>query len=84
MPVKRFVGKTRTFSYNRIAMRKDATLAFRIPTDLKRRLQKVAKREERSLSQVCEMLLRLGAEGYEKEGPKYIQRHLSRQKKEDL
>ncbi len=65
-------------------MRKDAPIAFRIPAELKKRLQEVAKREARSLSQVCEMLLRLGVEGYEKEGPKYLQRFLSRQKKEDL
>ncbi len=65
-------------------MRKDAPLAFRIPADLKKKLQEVAKREARSLSQICEMLLKLGVEGYEKEGSKYLQRFLSRQKKEDL
>ncbi len=65
-------------------MRKDAPLAFRIPADLKKRLQEVAKREARSVSQICEMLLKVGVEGYEKEGPKYLQRFLSRQKKEDL
>ncbi len=64
-------------------MRKDAPLAFRIPADLKKKLQEVAKREARSLSQICEMLLKLGVEGYEKEGPKYLQRFLSRQKSED-
>jgi predicted DNA-binding protein len=63
-------------------MRKDAPIAFRIPAELKKRLQEVAKREARSLSQICEMLLRLGVEGYEKEGPKYLQRFLSRQKRE--
>jgi len=65
-------------------MRKDAPLAFRIPTDLKKRLQEVARGEARSLSQICEILLRLGVEGYEKEGSKYLQRFLSRQKREDL
>jgi predicted DNA-binding protein len=65
-------------------MKKNAPLAFRIPAELKERLQVVAKREERSLSQVCEMMLRLGVEGCEKEGPKYLQRYLSRQKKEGL
>jgi len=64
-------------------MRKDAPLAFRIPADLKKKLQEVAKREARSVSQICEMLLKVGVEGYEKEGPKYLQRFLSRQKKED-
>ncbi len=63
-------------------MRKDAPLAFRIPAELKKRLQEVGRREARSLSQICEMLLRLGVEAYEKEGPKFLQRFLSRQKKE--
>jgi len=65
-------------------MRKDAPLAFRIPADLKKKLQEVAKREARSVSQICEMLLKVGVEGYEKEGRKYLQRFLSRQKKENL
>jgi len=65
-------------------MRKDSPLAFRIPSDLKKKLQAVASREARSLSQICEMFLRLGIEGYEKEGPKCLQRFLSRQKKEDI
>ena len=63
-------------------MRKDAPLAFRIPAELKKRLQEVGRSEARSLSQICEMLLRLGVEAYEKEGPKFLQRFLSRQKKE--
>jgi hypothetical protein len=63
-------------------MKKDAPLAFRIPADLKEKLQQVATREARSISQTCEILLRLGIEGYEREGSKYLQRLLSRQKKE--
>jgi predicted DNA-binding protein len=63
-------------------MKKDAPLAFRIPTELKKRLQEVAKREARSISQMCEMFLRVGLEGYEKEGSKYLQRFLARQKKD--
>jgi hypothetical protein len=64
----------RSFSYNRNQMRKDAPLAFRIQADLKKRLLKLAKQEARSLSQICEMLLRIGADEYEKEGPKYLQK----------
>jgi predicted transcriptional regulator len=64
-------------------MTKDAPLAFRIPTELKKKVQEIAKREARSISQVCEMFLRVGVEGYEKEGSKYLQRFLARQKKED-
>jgi hypothetical protein len=72
-----------SFSYNRCDMTKDAPLAFRIPADLKKNLQQVAKLEARSISQTCEIFLRLGVESYEKEGPKFLQRFLSRQKKED-
>jgi hypothetical protein len=63
-------------------MRKDAPLAFRIPADLKKKLQEVAKLEARSISQTCEIFLRLGVDGYEKEGSKFLHRFLSRQKKE--
>ena len=62
-------------------MRKNAPLAFRIPAELKKRLQEIANREARSISQVCEMLLTLGVEDYENKGPKYLQRLLSQQKR---
>ena len=61
-------------------MRKTAPLAFRVPADLKKDLQEVAKGEARSISQVCEIFLRLGVEAYEKQGAKYLRRFLSRQK----
>lgn len=75
-PVKRIVGRARSFSYNRIQMRKDAPLAFRIQADLKKRLLKLAKREARSLSQICEMLLKIGVDEYDKEGHKHLQKIL--------
>jgi hypothetical protein len=59
-------------------MRKDTPLAFRIPGDLKKGLEEIAKQEARSVSQVCEMLLRTGVEAYQKEGTGYLQRSLSR------
>jgi hypothetical protein len=55
-------------------MTKDAPLAFRIQADLKKRLVKAAKQEARSLSQICEMLLRIGVDEYDKEGHKYLQK----------
>jgi len=64
-------------------MRKDAPLAFRIPTELKEKLQEIAVQEARSISQVCEMFLRVGVESYEKDGSKYLQRFLSRHKKHE-
>ena len=55
-------------------MRKDAPLAFRISAELKRKLVRLAKREARSVSQVCEMLLQIGVEEYDKGGAAYLQR----------
>lgn len=63
-------------------MRKDSALSFRVPRRLKVELQKIALMEGRSLAQVCEVLLSGGMEAYKQEGPKYLQRFLSRQKKE--
>jgi hypothetical protein len=70
----------KNFSYNGLAMKKDAPLAFRIPAELKRGLEEIAKREARSMSQVCEMLLTLGVEAYEKAGPTYLQRFLAQRR----
>lgn len=63
--------------------RKDTPLAFRIPAELKRRLQQVARREARSVSQICEMLLTLGVEAYDKEGTQFLQCLLAGQKREE-
>jgi hypothetical protein len=70
----------RSISYNVCIMRKDAPLSFRIPGDLKSRLLRIADREARSISQTCELLLTIGADGYEKEGSKYLHRHMAAKK----
>jgi hypothetical protein len=64
-------------------MKKDAALSFRIPGRLKSELEKVALSEGRSLAQLCEALLSGGLEIYKKEGSRYIQRFLTRQKKQE-
>ncbi len=58
-------------------------LGVRINPVLKDRLEQIAAAEERTVSQICELLLRQGAEAYRKEGAKYLQRFLTRQKNED-
>ena len=63
--------------------RKDAPLAFRIPAELKQCLQQIADREARSMSQICEILLRIGAEQYKKDGARFLQRYLDRRKTEE-
>lgn len=59
---------------------KNAPLAFRVPAELKRELQQIADREARSISQICEILLRIGAEQYGKEGARFLHRFLDRRK----
>jgi hypothetical protein len=78
-----FRSKWHTFQYNVIGMRKDTALSFRIPGRLKTELEKVALSEGRSLAQICEVFLAGGLEIYKKEGSKYVQHFLARQKKED-
>jgi hypothetical protein len=55
-------------------MKKDAPLAFRISSELKDQLQKIAEREARSVSQICHIFLKMAVEAYEKEGPRYLQK----------
>ena len=55
-------------------------LAFRIAPELKRELQRIADDEQRALSQVCEMFLCEGVEACRKEGPKFMQRLVAKQK----
>jgi hypothetical protein len=61
---------------------KNEQIGFRLPANLKSELHDVAKREGRTLSQVCEIFVSGGLEAYRREGSKYLQRLLSRQKKE--
>ena len=63
-------------------MKKDAPVAFRIPADLKKKLQRLSNQEARSLSQICELLLRIGVEEYDREGHRYLQKVLA-QARED-
>ena len=65
-------------------MTKDETIGIRVRAELKSALIQIAKKEGRSLAQLCEILLRGGATEYQDEGPKYLQRLLSRQKKDEF
>ena len=42
--------------------------------------RKLNWRKQRNLSQICEMLLYEGVEAYKKDGPKFIQRLVAKQK----
>ena len=53
---------------------------FRVNPDLRRDIQRIADEEQRTITQICEMLLQEGIEGYKKEGPKFMQRLVAKQK----
>ena len=59
---------------------KKGFLAFRVSPDLKNEIEKIADSEARSISQVCELLLSEGVQVYKKDGPKFIQRLVAKQK----
>jgi hypothetical protein len=56
-------------------------VGIRINPELKQTLEEIAHTEERSVAQICEMLLRTGIDAYKKEGTEYLQRSVSRQGK---
>ena len=56
-------------------------LGIRINPELKKALEQIGDAEERSVSQICELLLRKGVETYRKDGPVYLQVS-ARQKKD--
>jgi hypothetical protein len=56
-------------------------LAFRLIPDLKKEIEEIARREQRSISQICELLLRGGVDAYKREGPEYVQRLLNQRSK---
>jgi len=58
--------------------KKDAPLAFRIPSELKQDLQRISDKEARSLSQICEILLRIGIQQYRKDGARFLERYFER------
>jgi len=74
--LSREFGFERVSSYNLIDMKKNAPLAFRIPAELKKKLEHIADREARSVSQICEILLSIGTESYNREGTKYLQAYI--------
>lgn len=55
-------------------------MVFRVDPALRRDIQRIADEEQRTITQVCEMLLNEGIEAYKKEGSKFMQRLVAKQK----
>lgn len=66
--------------YIRVVTTKKDFLAFRVAPALKDEIQGIAADEARSISQICELLLIEGVETYRKEGSKFMQRLVAKQK----
>jgi len=54
------------------SMAKDSRLTFRVDSELKTKLETVAKKESRSVAQICEAFLRGGLAKYDRAGTKYL------------
>jgi hypothetical protein len=59
---------------------KDEQIGFRVSSEIKIALLQIAKKEGRSLGQVCELILRGGIHEYEREGSRYLHRLVERPK----
>ena len=59
---------------------KDERIGFRVSGEVKTALLQIAKKEGRSVAQICELFLRGGINEYEKEGAAYVHRLLARSK----
>ena len=63
-------------------MKKDSQFTFRIPSDLKARLEEIALTEGRSVAQICVVLLQDGTETYKKRGAEFFAAVTFRRKRE--
>jgi len=61
-------------------MRKPEQIGLRVSAELKKTLSQIAKNEDRSLAQVCEIFLKGAVLYYREEGSKYFERLLNLQK----
>ena len=57
-------------------------VGVRIDPELKTVLEEIGEAETRSVSQICEFLLKKGVDAYKKEGPKYFKRSALHHKKQ--
>jgi hypothetical protein len=63
-------------------MKKEDRIGVRVSVELKKALIQIAKNEDRSLAQVCEIFLREAALSYREDGAKFFQRVLARHKRQ--
>jgi len=59
-------------------MVKNARLTLRMDPDLRVGVEEIAAREGRSVTQVCDAFLKAGVEAYRKQGHKFLQKYIAR------
>ena len=61
-------------------MKKEDRIGVRVSVELKKALIQIAKNEDRSLAQICEVFLRDGVLSYREDGSRFFQRLRARHK----
>jgi hypothetical protein len=61
-------------------MTKEDRIGVRVSVELKKALIQIARNEDRSLAQICEIFLRDGVLSYKENGTKFFQRLRARHK----
>jgi hypothetical protein len=61
-------------------MKKEDRIGVRVSAELKKALIQIARNEDRSLAQICEIFLRDGVLSYKEDGTKFFQRLRARHK----
>lgn len=59
-------------------MKKDTRLTFRVNSNLKSEVERIAAREEVSVARICEAFLMAGSDLYKKQGSRFLQRLIGR------
>jgi hypothetical protein len=70
----------KVLEFRQLMTAKDERIGFRVSSEIKVALLQIAKKEGRSLAQICELILRGGIHEYEREGSRYLHRFVERPK----
>jgi hypothetical protein len=62
-------------------MLKDTRFSFRVSSELKEVIEEIAANEGRSVAQICDAFLKIGLEGYKREGNQVLQRSLAQSRR---
>jgi len=70
--------------FAKIMSPKDERIGFRVSSEVKNALAQIAKKEGRSLAQICELFLKGAVRSYNRQGSKYVHLLLESKQARDL